>query len=444
MVLVRAKEPASMRISRRAAAATAVLVTSALALTACGASGSSGGSDASGEVTGKVEGQVTFQTWNLKANFKDYFEGVIADFEKKYPGAKVKWIDQPAEGYPQKLSADAAGGTLPDVVNVSPDLAYPLAKAGLALDLEKAAGKYRGEYLDGAWKSQEMPGMKGVYAFPWYLNTGPMFYNKDLFKQAGLDPEKPPKTYDQLFENAITMAEKSDRKIAMLASTPSIEDFGRYGVRLMNDQGTEFTFNELKGVELLQHFKDLYEAGALDSQALTAQAESAGRKFQQQSVAMNPGSALDLDKFKKEAPSLYKNVGITDNVNNTGKANMYVQGLMVNAQSKVKPAAVAFAHFVTDKDNQMSFAKKVTIFPSTKGSLDDPYFTKEDGTDATRVRVASAKSLKDAVNYTPVLLSDQMKTVLRNAVAKAVQGKQSPKDALDGAVAECNRLLKTN
>ncbi|MFF2920911.1 ABC transporter substrate-binding protein [Streptomyces celluloflavus] len=433
-----------MRISRRAAAATAVLVTSALALTACGASGSSGGSDASGEVTGKVEGQVTFQTWNLKANFKDYFEGVIADFEKKYPGAKVKWIDQPAEGYPQKLSADAAGGTLPDVVNVSPDLAYPLAKAGLALDLEKAAGKYRGEYLDGAWKSQVMPGMKGVYAFPWYLNTGPMFYNKELFKQAGLDPEKPPKTYDQLFENAISMAEKSDRKIAMLASTPSIEDFGRYGVRLMNDQGTEFTFNELKGVELLQHFKDLYEAGALDSQALTAQAESAGRKFQQQSVAMNPGSALDLDKFKKEAPSLYKNVGITDNVNNTGKANMYVQGLMVNAQSKVKPAAVAFAHFVTNKDNQMSFAKKVTIFPSTKGSLDDPYFTKEDGTDATRVRVASAKSLKNAVNYTPVLLSDQMKTVLRNAVAKAVQGKQSPKDALDGAVAECNRLLKTN
>ncbi|MGW9433467.1 sugar ABC transporter substrate-binding protein, partial [Streptomyces decoyicus] len=46
-------------------------------------------------------------------------------------------------------------------------------------------------------------------------------------------------------------------------------------------------------------------------------------------------------------------------------------------------------------------------------------------------------------NYTPVLLSDQMKTVLRNAVAKAVQGKQSPEAALDGAVAECNRLLKT-
>ncbi|WP_406205046.1 ABC transporter substrate-binding protein [Streptomyces decoyicus] len=429
-----------MRISRRAAAATAVLVTSALALTACGPSGGSGGSDSA---SGKVEGQVTFQTWNLKANFKKYFDGVIADFEKKYPDAKVKWVDQPAEGYPQKLSADAAGGTLPDVVNVSPDLAYPLAKAGLALDLEKAAGKYRGEYLDGAWRSHRMPGMPGVYAFPWYLNTGPMFYNKELFAKAGLDPEKPPTSYDQLFKDAVSMARKSGRRIAMLAGTPSIEDFGRYGVRLMNTQGTEFTFNEPKGVELLRHYKELYAAGALDSQALTAQAESAGRKFQQQSVAMNPGSALDLENFKKEAPSLYRHIGITDAANNTGKANMYVQGLMVNAQSKVKPAAVAFAHFVTDKKNQMAFAQQVTIFPSTKGSLDDPYFTKEDGTDATRVRVASAKSLKTAVNYTPVLLSDQMKTVLRNAVAKAVQGKQSPEAALDGAVAECNRLLKT-
>ncbi|MFG2137757.1 ABC transporter substrate-binding protein [Streptomyces sp. NPDC048650] len=429
-----------MRISRRTVVVGAGLLTSVLAVSACGASEGAGGSDSA---SGKIEGQVTFQTWNLRAHFKDYFEGIVADFQKKYPDARVKWIDQPAEGYPEKLSADAAGGTLPDVVNVSPDLAYPLAKAGLALDLEKAAGKYRGEYLDGAWRSLRMPGLSGVYAFPWYLNTGPMFYNKELFRQAGLDPDKPPTTYDSLFRDALVMARRSDRRTAMLASTPAIEDFGRYGVRLMNARGTEFTFNEPKGVELLRHYKELYTAGALDSQALTAQAESAGRKFQQQSVAMNPGSALDLQNFKKDAPSLYRHIGITDTVNNTGKANMYVQGLMVNAQSKVKPAAVAFAHFVTDRRNQMAFARKVAIFPSTRGSLDDPYFTREDGTDATRVRVASAKSLGTAVNYTPVVLSEQMKNVLRNAVARAVQGKQSPKAALDGAVAACNRLLAT-
>ncbi|MFJ3824214.1 ABC transporter substrate-binding protein [Streptomyces nodosus] len=426
-----------MPMSRRALA-VAVVSALVLPLSACGSSDDGGGST---DASGAIEGDITFQTWNLRANFKSYFDGLIAGFEKEHPGTHVKWIDQPAEGYPDKLSADAAGGTLPDVVNVSPDLLAPLAKAGLALDLDKAAAKYRSEYLDGAWTGQGIPGMTGTYAFPWYLNTGPLFYNKDLFRKAGLDPDSPPKTYDELFTDALQLAKKSDGKVATLANVPTIEDFGRYGVELMNKQGTGFAFNDAKGVELLTRYKELYDAKALDPQALTATPESSGKKFLTGAVAMNPGSALDLENFKKQAPGLYKNIGITDQITSTGHVNMYVMGVMVNSRTKHTPAAVAFAHYVTDAQNQMSFAKKVAIFPSTAGSLDDPYFTKEDGTDETRVRIAAAKSLKNAENYTPVLFSDQMKTALRNEVAKALQGRQSPRAALDNAVKACDRLL---
>ncbi|GGV20967.1 solute-binding protein [Streptomyces filipinensis] len=425
-----------MPLSRRALAAASLALV--LPLSACGSGDGGGSTDASG----KVEGDITFQTWNLRANFTPYFEGLIADFEKKYPGTHVKWVDQPAEGYPDKLSADAAGGTLPDVVNVSPDLVAPLAKAGLAMDLDKAAGAYRSEYLAGAWASHQVPGMSGTYAFPWYLNTGPLFYNKALFTQAGLDPDQPPKTYDELFSDALRMARKSGGEVATLANVPTIEDFGRYGVTLMNKQGTAFAFNDAKGVELLTRYKKLYDARALDPQALTATPESSGKKFLTGAVAMNPGSALDLGNFKKNAPGLYRNIGITDQITSTGHVNMYVMGVMVNARTRHTPAAVAFAHFVTDARNQMSFARKVAIFPSTSGSLNDPYFTKEDGTDETRVRVAAAKSLKSAVNYTPVLFSDQMKTALRNEVAKALQGRESPRQALDNAVDAADRLLR--
>lgn len=426
-----------MPMSRRALAAAAVALV--LPLSACGSGGDDGGTT---DASGKIEGDITFQTWNLRANFKPYFEGLITDFETKYPGTHVKWVDQPAEGYADKLGADAAGGTLPDVVNVSPDLVAPLAEAGLALDLDKAAATYKSEYLGGAWAGHQVPGMSGTYAFPWYLNTGPLFYNKALFEKAGLDPDQPPKTYDELFADALRMAQKSDGKVATLANVPTIEDFGRYGVPLMNEQGTGFTFNDAKGVELLTEYKRLYDAKALDPQALTATGESAGKKFLTGAVAMNPGSALDLGNFKKNAPSLYKNIGITDQITSTGHVNMYVMGVMVSSRTKHTPAAVAFAHFVTDARNQMSFAKKVAIFPSTAGSLDDPYFTKEDGTDETRVRIAAAKSLKNAVNYTPVLFSEQMKTALRNEVAKALQGKESPEEALDNAVKAADRLLQ--
>ncbi|MFJ4578340.1 ABC transporter substrate-binding protein [Streptomyces echinatus] len=426
-----------MPMSRRALAAAVVALV--LPLSACGSGGDDGGTT---DASGKVEGDITFQTWNLRANFKSYFEDLIAGFEHKYPGTHVKWVDQPAEGYADKLGADAAGGTLPDVVNVSPDLVAPLARAGLVLDLDKAAAKYRPEYLDGAWSSHRVPGMNGTYAFPWYLNTGPLFYNKALFTKAGLDPDQPPRTYDELFADALRMAEKSDGKVATLANVPTIEDFGRYGVPLMNEQGTGFAFNDPKGVELLTKYKALYDAKALDPQALTATGESSGKKFLTGAVAMNPGSALDLGNFKKNAPGLYRNIGITDQITSTGHVNMYVMGVMVNSRTRHTPAAVAFAHFVTDARNQMSFAKKVAIFPSTAGSLDDPYFTKEDGTDETRVRIAAAKSLKNAVNYTPVLFSEQMKTALRNEVAKALQGKESPQEALDNAVKAADRLLQ--
>ncbi len=432
-----------MPISRRTLALAAPALACALTLTACGSGGDSGGGSSA---TGKVEGDISFQTWNLRAGFKDYFEGLVKEFEKQNPGVKVKWLDQPAENYADKLSADAGAGTLPDVVNLSPDLAYPLAKAGVLMNMDKepATSKFKGEYTPEGWKGTAMPGLDGSYAFPWYLNTGPLFYNKSLFKKVGLDPEKPPKTFDDLFTDANKMAKESGGKIATLASTPAIEDMGRYGVKLMNADSTEFTYNEPKGVEFLTKYKELYDSGGLDAQALTNTPEKAGQKFLEQKVAMNPGSALDLSNFKKNAPSLYKNLGITDAPNNNGKPNMYVMGLAVNNQSKHKAAAIAFAHFVTDKKNQEAFGHKVAVFPSTKGSLEEPYWTKEDGTDEGRVRVASAKMLKGAVNYTPVVLSDEMKTILKNEVAKALQGKKSPKQALDEAVAQSNKLLKQN
>ena len=67
-----------MPVSRRALAA-AIAVCVVLPLSSCG---SGGGDGAAADASGKVEGDITFQTWNLRANCKDYFEGLIADFEK--------------------------------------------------------------------------------------------------------------------------------------------------------------------------------------------------------------------------------------------------------------------------------------------------------------------------------------------------------------------------
>lgn len=428
-----------MSLSRRGFLVGLATIT-AMGTASCGLSGGSDG-DQGGQVTGEVKGAIAFQTWALKPKYTDYLNGLITTFQKQHPGTTVNWIDQPADGYLQKVTADAAAGSLPDVVNVPPDLSYPLAKQHLLVNLDQAMPDASKDYLDNSWAAYSLPGQSGGYGFPWYLNTGPTYYNKALFRQAGLDADHPPTNYAELESAALSMAQHSDRKIAMLGLTPVIADFGLYGVNVMDQAGTKFTFNEAKGVELVQMYKRLYDAGAVIPEALTANYTGEGTKFMNQQTAWHPGSAYDLAKFKTDAPSLYPNVGIAKTITNTGKAAMYVQGLSVPSASKNKPTALAFARFVTNAENQLAFAKLVAIFPSTKGTMKDPYFSTEDGTDESRGRVAAARQLETAVNYTPVQWSQQMTTLLQQQLADAMLGKKSAQQALDDTVAQCNKLL---
>ena len=99
----------------------------------------------------------------------------------------------------------------------------------------------------GAWKSHQIPGMDGTYAFPWYLNTGPLFYNKRLFKDAGLDADKPPKTYDQLFDDALRAGEEERRQGRHARQRPhhrglrplrrAADEQGRHRLHLQRRQG---------------------------------------------------------------------------------------------------------------------------------------------------------------------------------------------------------------
>ena len=79
-----------------------------------------------------------FQSWSLKnETFSPYFEKLFADFEKE-TGVKVEWLDQPGDGYQEKVLSQANSNTLPDVINLPPDIAYPLADAGVLLGVPLA------------------------------------------------------------------------------------------------------------------------------------------------------------------------------------------------------------------------------------------------------------------------------------------------------------------
>ena len=428
------------RITRRTALTGTAATLAALGITSCGIGG---GDSATGDGSGEIAGTIRFQTWNLKGGYEDYFTGLIDAFTEQYPGTEVEWIDQPAEGYQDTLSADAAAGNLPDVVDVGPEAAYSLASAGILMDLAAEDPELGEGFLDSSWDAMTFDGLGGgTYGFPWYLNTGPSFFNTELFDQSGLDPEALPTTYDELFEQAATMAEKSGA--SMIGRLPAIENFGTYGVELMNEDSTAFTFNEPRGVELLQHYIDLYQGAGFTEESLNALQTGELDSFKSGELGWLPGSSYTMSELRETAPDVYEHVAVAPAIADAAP-NMYLESLAVSAQSKNQATALAFAAFVTNAENQMEFAEQASVFPSTAGALDDPYFTEDDGSDDAGIRVQSAAQVKEAVVWWPPAFSAESSAeFLREQIAQAVLGQKTAQDALDAAVEYADQRLESS
>ncbi|MGV9304580.1 ABC transporter substrate-binding protein [Nonomuraea sp. NPDC003727] len=389
--------------------------------------------------TGEVKGKVSLQTWALKPKFTDYVQGVIDAFEKKYPGVEVEWLDQPGEGYADKVLSQAASGTLPDVTNLPPDFALPLVKQGMLLDVSQVDQKLADEYVAGGLDAYKYAGVQGTYGYPWYLNTDVNYWNSELMTQYGLDPKRPPTTFDELVAQARTVKEKSGGKVYLMSRRPELGDLANAGVKLMADDGKSFVFNTPEAVAVLDKYRDAFKEGLLPRDILTDTYAGNAKLFSEKTAAWTTGGGNYITSLATDNPSLAPKV-VSSTV--MGTPPLYVQGLSVAKQTKNAPAAIALARWVTSPENQAAFAHLVSIFPSTKASAGDPFFSKSDGTNAGDAKVIAFTSLAQAKLLQPVEVTEAMSKFIRQQFALAISGETTSKEALDAAVAKCNELLK--
>ncbi|WP_227878493.1 ABC transporter substrate-binding protein [Arthrobacter dokdonensis] len=413
-----------------------MLGTGVAALMLSGCSGGSGGSGSSGD--GSINGTITVQTWALTPKFSDYLDGVKNGFEKEHPGVTVKMVDQPGDGYSDKVLSQASSNSLPDVINLPPDIALPLAKHGYLQNVGKSDSSLASTYVAGALDAYKYKGLDGTYGYPWYLNTDVDYWNKTMLSDCGLDPSKVPTTTDQLFDQAATMHQHCPDKYLM-SRKPGLGDFTLAGVKVLNDDGTKFTFADSpEAVDLIARYAKAYQQKYMPPSVLNSDYLGNSTLFTQGKVAWTTGGATSISDFEKNNPSLKGNVIVSPALDT---APLYVQGLSVSAKSKNLATAEAFAKYMTDAKNQEAFAHLVNIFPSTKSSQSDPFFSKDDGTPNGKARVLANEALKTAKNLTPVEANSAMSTFLDQQISLAMKGETTPKEALQTAQTKMNTLL---
>ncbi|MFF2148202.1 ABC transporter substrate-binding protein [Kitasatospora sp. NPDC058190] len=427
---------------RRIWAALTTTAFTAAALTGCGlgsGDGKSSDSVASAAATGEVKGKLSLQTWALKPKFTDYMQGVIDGFKKKYPGVEVDWLDQPGDGYSDKVLSQAASNTLPDVVNLPPDFALPLARKDLLLDVAKADPKLADEYVPGGVDAYRFTGQNGTFGYPWYLNTDVNYWSSELLTKNGLDPKKLPTTLDELIAQARVMKEKSGGQTYLMSRKPGLGDLYNAGVKIMADDGKSFTFNTPEAAALLDKYRDAFKEGLLPKDVLTNTYAGNSKLFNAGTAAWTTAGANYITSLATDNPTLAPKVVPSPAL---ATPPLYVQGLSIPRSTKNPAAAVALARWVTSAENQATFAHLTSIFPSTKASSNDPFFSKSDGTNAGDAKVIAFTSLAKAKLIQPVQVDDAMSTVINQQIALAISGDASSQQALDSAVEQCDKLLK--
>ncbi|MCC2591870.1 extracellular solute-binding protein [Tessaracoccus sp. OS52] len=192
---------------------TAAAGAMALGLAACGGAAPTTPADptmsstASGsEVVAEESGTLTIWNWgNADEAAAAYQEEVIAVFNEAHPNVEVEVVAQPFDQYYTLLGSAIEAGTAPDLAlfNGGTQLRSRADKLVPVTD-ELADIK---DQLAG-WPAFEADG--AVYSAPTFLQGFPIYYNKQIFRDAGLDPEAAPTTWEELSTVCETIAAKTE------------------------------------------------------------------------------------------------------------------------------------------------------------------------------------------------------------------------------------------
>lgn len=394
--------------------------------------GSNSGQPASG--TSEVE----FWTMQLQPQFTDYFNTLIATFESENPEIKVRWVDVPWSAMESKILAAVSAKTAPDVVNLNPNFATLLASrnAWLTLD-DQVPAEIRQQYLPNIWKASTLNGTS--FGIPWYLTTRISIYNTQLFNEAGID--QPPSTYAELAQVAQQIRDRTGKYALFVTFVPGdssevLESMVQMGMQLVDAEG-KAAFNTPEGRAAFQYWVDLYEKGLLPREVLTQGHRQAVQLYQAGEIAILGSGPQFFKTIADNAPSIAAVSAAAPQITGeTGKKTAAVMNLVVPRDTDVPEAAVKFALFVTNDQNQLTFAKDANVLPSTLQALQDSHFQalSADASEIDRARIISAEDLKSAEALIPAMEDiQQLQRIIYDNLQGAMLGQQSVDQAVTNA-----------
>jgi multiple sugar transport system substrate-binding protein len=423
--------------SRRRAAMLAVAAPfTVAALAACGGQGATQ-SGAAGQTArpAKVSARIGA---GPAADF--IAQKVVSAYRQKAPQHTVE-IEQIAGGasIQDTLVASAAAGTSPDAFWIGSDIMPSVVLSKLALDLTghvRSWGQEKDYYagtVEPLWGKRWF--LPGISSADMYL------YRTDWFAEAGLptEPAKFPLTWEAFAEASAKLTRRQGDEFtrAGFATFADSREWRQLlwqaGGELFSADQTKVAYNSPAGVDALTYLRDLLVRDRVSPVAGMQIPQGAPNVYAAGLAAIqrhNPGSA---NRVRTAAPDVWQHTGFGQPHKHTKQvAQIDVDGWALSAGSKEPDAAFAFVTFFEEPEQLLAYNESQGFIPPRKSLASSAH-----------VQQPFLKAFAEVVDKYghPYRLDIGHSAILKTMAEDAVNGKKTPKQALDDAALEMNNAL---
>jgi multiple sugar transport system substrate-binding protein len=380
-------------------------------------------------------------TFSAAPDHLEELDQMIAIFEEAHPDIKIEVETAPWDDYFTKLQTMIAGGIAPDVFELNYENFVSYASKGVLLDLDPLAG------ADGAFDETVFyPRAQGAFNYngmqlglPETFSTVVLFYNKDLFDQAGL--EYP--AADWTWADAVAAAEQlTDAQASVWGLYSPIQFWEFYkkaaqnNCEFFNEDMSEATINSPACVEALETMVGFVDGGVMPSD-VDMGGISDGDMFTAGQIAMDVTGIWMFSAFEgaDSAWDIQVEPGLEEQA-----THFFANALSVFAATKHPEAAWEWAKFFTSSP-EMADIRVASGWELP--ALDNPeYFEDYLALSPPENRAAVFESLEHAIVPPVIERQNEMQDTINNLLEQVKLGQLTPQEALDQAKIEIDELLQ--
>ncbi|MBL7130074.1 MAG: extracellular solute-binding protein [Candidatus Omnitrophica bacterium] len=330
--------------------------------------------------------------WHWMTDREDIFQELAKQYES-LTGIRVTFeLYAPSDAYSQKVRAAAQAQTLPDIYGILADKKdfAAFVKAGhvasLSEEMDRDNGAWRkklfskalavSEFLEG----NEFSVQPGIYGVSLDVMNIQMLYNKKLFAKAGLDPDRPPRTWEEFIEAGKKLkAAGIQGLVSGWGEVWMIDCFAsNYAFNIMGEDKVLATirgdvpYTDLDWVKVFSLFKELADEGVLANGIVTMINKTAEQNFANERAAFAFNGSWCVNVYGGMNPNLEYGVMLPPRASN--KHPMMIWGgagtsFMVNGRSQNKGEAIKFLNWLTEEKQQAYLAKKTNNPPSNRNCI---------------------------------------------------------------------------